>query len=252
MGAANIALGVLAGAFIAMGAIFATTVTAGGTSLPYGVARLLAGLDVLARPDPRRRRRRRAVHRQQPDRDGLGEPARVDCAPPPQLGARLHRQLRRRGRDRRRRLRGKQYTFGKGAVGEQALAIAAGKTNSASCRRSRSARSATRSSAWPSGSATAPARRPTRSSRSSRRSPRSSRRASSTASRTCTSSRWGCSSRATRRSSRRSRGLADLAHLTWGHFFVSNLLPVTIGNIIGGGVMVGAVYWFVYLRPRRT
>src|SRR3982750_1907046 len=38
------ALGVLAGAFIAMGAIFATTVTAGGASLPYGVSRLLAGV----------------------------------------------------------------------------------------------------------------------------------------------------------------------------------------------------------------
>ena len=38
------ALAVLAGAFIAMGAIFATTVTAGGASLPYGVSRLLGGL----------------------------------------------------------------------------------------------------------------------------------------------------------------------------------------------------------------
>ena len=31
---------------------------------------------------------------------------------------------------------------------------------------------------------------------------------------------------------------------------VTNLVPVTIGNIIGGGVLVGAVYWFVYLRTR--
>jgi formate transporter len=45
-------------------------------------------------------------------------------------------------------------------------------------------------------------------------------------------------------------GLPDLSHLTWGHFLLDNLLPVTIGNIIGGGVMVGAVYWFVYLRRR--
>jgi formate/nitrite transporter FocA (FNT family) len=36
--------------------------------------------------------------------------------------------------------------------------------------------------------------------------------------------------------------------LTWGNFFIKNLLPVTIGNIIGGAVMVGLVYWFVYLR----
>ncbi len=27
-----------------------------------------------------------------------------------------------------------------------------------------------------------------------------------------------------------------------------NLVPVTLGNIIGGGVLVGLVYWFVYLR----
>ena len=32
---------------------------------------------------------------------------------------------------------------------------------------------------------------------------------------------------------------ADFPHLTWGNFFIANLLPVTIGNIIGGAVMVG-------------
>ena len=37
--------------------------------------------------------------------------------------------------------------------------------------------------------------------------------------------------------------------LTWFTFFVS-LVPVTIGNIIGGGGLVGAVYWFIYLRKR--
>lgn len=42
---------------------------------------------------------------------------------------------------------------------------------------------------------------------------------------------------------------ADYAGLTtWN--FLANLVPVTIGNIIGGGVLVGAVYWFVYLRRR--
>jgi formate transporter len=40
----------------------------------------------------------------------------------------------------------------------------------------------------------------------------------------------------------------SFANLTWGNFFVGNLLPVTIGNIIGGAVMVGAIYWFIYLR----
>jgi formate transporter len=45
-------------------------------------------------------------------------------------------------------------------------------------------------------------------------------------------------------------GLPDLGHVTWGDFLLDNLLPVTIGNVIGGGIMVGAVYWFVYLRNR--
>ena len=44
---------------------------------------------------------------------------------------------------------------------------------------------------------------------------------------------------------------AGIEHLTWGHFFVSNLLPVTIGNVVGGALMVGAIYWFVYLRRSR-
>jgi formate transporter FocA len=43
---------------------------------------------------------------------------------------------------------------------------------------------------------------------------------------------------------------ADYAALTWQNFFINNLLPVTIGNIIGGAVLVGAVYWFVYLRKQ--
>jgi formate transporter len=37
-------LGILAGAFIGVGAIFCTTVLAGTGELPYGVARLLGGL----------------------------------------------------------------------------------------------------------------------------------------------------------------------------------------------------------------
>jgi formate transporter len=43
---------------------------------------------------------------------------------------------------------------------------------------------------------------------------------------------------------------ADFANLTWGNFFLANLLPVTIGTILGGGVMVGMIYWFVYLRKK--
>lgn len=44
---------------------------------------------------------------------------------------------------------------------------------------------------------------------------------------------------------------ADYANLTWGNFFVANLIPVTIGNIIGGAIMVGMVYWLVYLRKSK-
>jgi formate transporter len=36
--------------------------------------------------------------------------------------------------------------------------------------------------------------------------------------------------------------------LTWSNFFLGNLLPVTIGNILGGAVFVGLAYWFIYLR----
>jgi formate/nitrite transporter len=42
----------------------------------------------------------------------------------------------------------------------------------------------------------------------------------------------------------------DLSGLTWGRFFLANLLPVTIGNIIGGAVLVATIYWFVYLRQK--
>ena len=45
---------------------------------------------------------------------------------------------------------------------------------------------------------------------------------------------------------------ADFSSLTTGNFFWANLLPVTIGNIIGGAVMVGVVYWFVYLKKSRA
>jgi formate/nitrite transporter len=48
------------------------------------------------------------------------------------------------------------------------------------------------------------------------------------------------------------RGLGAHAEaLSWGAFLARNLLPVTLGNLIGGAVLVGAVYWFVYLRAAR-
>jgi formate transporter FocA len=40
----------------------------------------------------------------------------------------------------------------------------------------------------------------------------------------------------------------NLTGLSWSTFFTNNLLPVTIGNIIGGSIMVGIVYWTAYLQ----
>ena len=37
-------------------------------------------------------------------------------------------------------------------------------------------------------------------------------------------------------------------NLSWSGLW-SNLVPVTLGNIVGGGVMVALVYYFVYRRP---
>lgn len=47
-------------------------------------------------------------------------------------------------------------------------------------------------------------------------------------------------------------GLAPAAveGLTWRAFVLDNLVPVTLGNLIGGGLLVAAVYWLVYLRPK--
>jgi len=41
---------------------------------------------------------------------------------------------------------------------------------------------------------------------------------------------------------------SDYPGLTWSNFFLGNLVPVMIGKIIGGSIMIAAVYWFVYLR----
>ena len=130
MSAANtFALGVLAGAFIAMGAIFATTVTAGGATMPYGVSRLLAGLTfslglilvVVAGAElftgnnlivmawaSRRVSTMRLLRNWALVYVGnfTGAIATVGLL-----------------------LVAKQYTFGKGAIGEQAIAIATGKVN---------------------------------------------------------------------------------------------------------------------------
>jgi formate transporter len=47
----------------------------------------------------------------------------------------------------------------------------------------------------------------------------------------------------------------ELGGLTWGSFLVDNLIPVTLGNILGGTVLVAAIYWMVFLgwkKPTRS
>lgn len=41
----------------------------------------------------------------------------------------------------------------------------------------------------------------------------------------------------------------DLSQLTLSHFLLGNLLPVTLGNILGGAAL-GAVMWFCHLRKK--
>ncbi|HJE52413.1 MAG TPA: formate transporter FocA [Tessaracoccus flavescens] len=40
-----------------------------------------------------------------------------------------------------------------------------------------------------------------------------------------------------------------VSHLTVSSFFLDNLIPVTLGNIVGGSILVGVYYWACYLRP---
>ncbi len=42
----------------------------------------------------------------------------------------------------------------------------------------------------------------------------------------------------------------DVTKLTWDNFLFNNLVPVTIGNILGGGVLVAVIYWSIFLRNK--
>jgi formate/nitrite transporter len=44
---------------------------------------------------------------------------------------------------------------------------------------------------------------------------------------------------------------AQLADLNVGGA-LSNIVAATLGNIVGGAILVGIVYWFVYLAPARS
>jgi formate transporter len=248
MTAANtFALAVLAGAFIAMGAIFATTVTAGGASLPYGVSRLLSGLAF-----------------------SLGLILVVVAGAELFTGNNLI-VMAWAGRkvSTARVLRnwaivyagnfagaiataallfvGKQYTFGKGAVGEQALQIATTKTglgfvqaialgafcNALVCL-----------AVWLTYSARSVA------DKILAIVPPIAAFVAAGFEHSVANMFFIPMGLLVKSDSAfvAQHPVAGMAHLTWGRFFVANLLPVTIGNVIGGAVMVGAIYWFIYLR----
>jgi formate/nitrite transporter len=44
----------------------------------------------------------------------------------------------------------------------------------------------------------------------------------------------------------------DFPAITWSNFFLKNLLPVTVGNVIGGVLLVAVIYWLIYLRPEKN
>lgn len=39
--------------------------------------------------------------------------------------------------------------------------------------------------------------------------------------------------------------------LNWSGFLIDNLIPVTLGNIVGGVVFVAGAYWYVHISPDR-
>ncbi len=46
-------------------------------------------------------------------------------------------------------------------------------------------------------------------------------------------------------------GLSVTENLNLNGFLLGNLLPVTLGNLVGGSILVGLFYWFIYLRDNR-
>jgi formate/nitrite transporter len=245
------ALAVLAGAFIALGAIFATTVTAGGSGLAFGVSRLLGGLAF-----------------------SLGLILVVVAGAELFTGNNLIVMAWAGRRVSTRRLlrnwtivylgnlvgalatagvlfASRQYEFGDGAVGVQALTIAAAKTNlgfvqaialGALCN------ALVCLAVWLCYSARTTADKvlcivP----------PIAAFVAAGFEH--CVANMFfipmGLLIKTDSSFVSHQQGVPDLSGLTWERFVTVNLIPVTIGNIIGGALMVGLVYWFIYLRVRR-
>lgn len=46
-------------------------------------------------------------------------------------------------------------------------------------------------------------------------------------------------------------GEAQLSGLNWGTMFSQNVIIVSVGNIVGGAIFVGMVYWYIYVREEK-
>ena len=46
--------------------------------------------------------------------------------------------------------------------------------------------------------------------------------------------------------------LEQLEELNWSNFFIDNLIPVTLGNIIGGLLFIGVIYWCIYIKKDKN
>ena len=246
-----LALGILAGAFIAMGAVFATTVTAGGADLPYGVSRLLAGLTfslglilvVVAGAELFTGNNLVVMawaSRQVTTRRLLWTWALVYIAN--FAGSIATAGLMYVSR---------QYRFGGGAVGDQVLAIAAAKTDlgfvqavalGALCN------ALVCLAVWLTYSA-----RTTTDKILAIVPPIAAFVAAGFEH--CVANMYfipmGLFVKEDSAWLEGRENVPDLSNLTWPDFIVGNLVPVTIGNLIGGTLMVAGIYWFVYLRPAR-
>jgi formate transporter len=243
-------LSVLAGAFIAMGAVFATTTLTGGADMPYGVARLLGGvafslgliLVVVAGAELFTGNNLLVMawaSRRVSTARLLGNWAIVYAGN--FVGSIATAALM---------LASKQYEFDKGAVGVQALSIASSKTSLAwfqALALGALCNALVCLAVWLCYSARSTAHTVV---------PIIPPIAAFVASGFEHSVAnmyfipYGLFVKANESFVSSATGVPDLSNLTWSRFVFHNLVPVTIGNIIGGGLMVGAVYWLAYLRNR--
>ena len=40
----------------------------------------------------------------------------------------------------------------------------------------------------------------------------------------------------------------DTTDMGWGKLFYKNIIPVFLGSLVGGGLLVGVIYWYVFIN----